>query len=236
MREMTCREFDEIVHGYVRMELLDVPLREAALEHTARCGNCARRMAEAVTLADATDAAGREMKDWQTPPQVEAAVLAEFRSHHRRAAWRRTFQWSSIGAAAAVLLIALWTVGIRSKGPSQSSPGKNLSSRPSAPLDATGPNSLGPKETAQGTGGKVGDSSVSDAGVGVTYAESDFVPVPFTGTIAPDDPGMVVRVQLTRASLAQLGYPVAEVPDDDLIRADVLVGEDGWPRGVRLVR
>ena len=71
---------------------------------------------------------------------------------------------------------------------------------------------------------------------GQTYVASDFVPVPFTGAINWDDPGMVVRVQLTRASLAQLGYPVAETPDEDLIRADVLVGEDGWPRGVRLVQ
>ena len=65
---------------------------------------------------------------------------------------------------------------------------------------------------------------------------SDFVPVPFTGAITPDDPGMIVRVQLTRASLAQLGYPVAETPDEDLILADVLVGEDGWPRGVKLIQ
>jgi hypothetical protein len=68
------------------------------------------------------------------------------------------------------------------------------------------------------------------------YLASDFVPVPFTGAISSDDPGMVVRVQLTRSSLAQLGYPVAETPDEDLIFADVLVGEDGWPRGVKLIQ
>jgi hypothetical protein len=47
---------------------------------------------------------------------------------------------------------------------------------------------------------------------------------------------MVVRVQLTRASLTELGYPIAETPDEDLILADVLVGEDGWPRAVKLVQ
>jgi hypothetical protein len=72
--------------------------------------------------------------------------------------------------------------------------------------------------------------------VSETYVASDFVPVPFTGAITADDPGMIVRVQLTRASLAQLGYPVAETPDEDLILADVLVGEDGWPRGVKLIQ
>ena len=69
-----------------------------------------------------------------------------------------------------------------------------------------------------------------------TYTLSDFVPVPFTEGFSPEDPGMVVRVQLTRASLAELGYPVADTPDQDSVRADVLVDQDGWPHGVKLVQ
>jgi hypothetical protein len=80
------------------------------------------------------------------------------------------------------------------------------------------------------------DAVIADVPATETYSAADFVPVPFTGSIDRDDPGMVVRVQLTRASLAQLGYPVAETPDEDLILADVLVGEDGWPRGVKLIQ
>ena len=38
MSEMTCREFDQVVHGFVRMELLDMNLREAALEHAPETG------------------------------------------------------------------------------------------------------------------------------------------------------------------------------------------------------
>jgi hypothetical protein len=64
----------------------------------------------------------------------------------------------------------------------------------------------------------------------------DFVSVPYTEGIGPDDEAMVVRVQLTRESLAQLGFPVDEVHGSDWVRADVLVGQDGWPRGVRLVQ
>ena len=237
MTEMTCREFDEVVHGFVRMELLHVNLREAALEHAACCGDCAERMAEATALVEAAEAVGRSVRDQQAPPRVEAAVLAAYRSHHRRAVWWRTFEWSTVGAAAAVLLIFLWTVTGRSKGQLQPSQRKDVSSQSKEPLEAKG---LAPsqqkREVTQGAGVEVAGTSASDSSSGETYVASDFVPVPFTGGIAPDDPGMVVRVQLTRASLAQLGYPVAETPDDDLIRADVLVGEDGWPRGVKLVQ
>jgi hypothetical protein len=240
MNKMTCREFDEVVHGYVRMELLDVHLREAALEHTARCRMCAERMVEAIALADATEARAEQVGHQQAPPRVEDVLLSAFRARHRRAAWRRTFEWAAMGAAAAVFLIFLWTLGVRPKGPSQPAQKIDRSSNPATPLDAKGPASAPENDVAQGAKEtapyRLADASANGSSAGPTYAATDFVPVPFTGSIAPDDPGMVVRVQLTRASLAQLGYPVAVTPDDDLISADVLVGEDGWPRGVKLVQ
>jgi len=229
MKEMTCREFDEVVHGFVRMELLDVSVREAALEHASHCELCKERMADAAALADASETAGRISREDQTPPHVETALLAAFRSHHRRASWRRSLQWASVGAAAAVLLVFLWTVSGRSRGQNSPPPRKDVSSQSGMPLEAKAPASTKQGEVAPA-------AAVEDAPVNESYVASDFVPVPFTGAIAADDPGMIVRVQLTRASLAQLGYPVAETPDEDLILADVLVGEDGWPRGVKLIQ
>src|SRR5215472_7530635 len=103
MNEMTCSEFDEIVHGIVRMELLDVKVREAAIEHTAHCKACAARMAEAIALAEASEIVGRSVRDQETPLHVQTALLAAFRNHHRGVSWRRAFEWASVGAAAAVL-------------------------------------------------------------------------------------------------------------------------------------
>jgi hypothetical protein len=231
MKEMTCREFDEVVHGFVRMELLDVNVREAALEHAAHCELCSERMADARALAEASEIAGRSAREDQTPSHVEAALLAAYRNQHRRSSWQRTFEWASVGAAAAVLLIFLWTVGLRTRGQTPSAPKKDVSSQSREPLEAKGPASSKQEEATTAA-----DAEVAVAPVNETYAASDFVPVPFTGGITSDDPGMIVRVQLTRSSLAQLGYPVAETPDEDLILADVLVGEDGWPRGVKLVQ
>ena len=232
MKEVTCKEFDEVVHGIVRMELLDVSVREAALEHTARCRTCAARMAAAIALTEASRIVGEGARDQETPPYVQTALLAAFRNHHRRAAWRRSLEWASVGAAAAVLLVFLWTVGLRSKGQPSPTPRKDISQQSMEPLDAKG---LAIAPQAQPAQPEM-SPDVAGASARQMYVASDFVPVPFTGAINSDDPGMVVRVQLTRASLAQLGYPVAETPDEDLIRADVLVGEDGWPRGVRLVQ
>jgi len=229
MKEMTCRDFDEVVHGFVRMEVLDVNVREAALEHAAQCELCSQRMADAAVLAEATEMMGEGARGEQTPPLVEAALLAAFRNHHHRASWRRTLEWASVGAAAAVLLIFLWTVSGRSRGQSPPARRKDVSSQSGMPLQVKSTSKQDDVMTAAA-------AIVAEAPVTETYAASDFVPVPFTGAITADDPGMIVRVQLTRSSLAQLGYPVAETPDEDLIRADVLVGEDGWPRGVKLIQ
>jgi hypothetical protein len=237
MREMTCREFDEAVHGFVRMELLDVNVREALLEHASHCELCAERMADASALAEATETAGRLAGEAETPAQVETALLAAYRNHHRRASWRRSVEWASVGAAAAVLLLFLWTAAWHSRGQSSTpAPKKDVTSESSAPLDANAHPATKPEEAPAVETAPAEVAASLETPANESYAASDFVPVPFTGTISADDPGMIVRVQLTRASLAQLGYPVAETPDEDLILADVLVGEDGWPRGVKLIQ
>lgn len=231
MSELTCREFDEIVHGFVRMDLLDVNLREAALEHAAHCELCAGRMADAAALAEATEAIGMSAREMQAPSHVETSLRVAFRSHHRRATWRRTLEWASVGASAAVLLIFLWTANGRSRGQAPAGSKKDVSSQSGMPVEAKTVAAPKQDQAAPET-----DAVVADAAGGSSYSASDFVPVPFSGAITPDDPGMIVRVQLTRSSLAQLGYPVAETPDEGLILADVLVGEDGWPRGVKLIQ
>jgi hypothetical protein len=231
MKEMTCREFDEVVHGFVRMELLDVTVREAALEHGAHCELCSQRMADATALVEASEMMGKSAREDQAPAHVESALLVEYRNHHRRASWRRSVEWASVGAAAAVMLVFLWTVRGRSTGHSSPAPKKDVSSQSRMPVEA--------KTSVPSNQGGVAPTAAAlgaDAPMSETYTASDFVPVPFTGAITADDPGMIVRVQLTRSSLAQLGYPVAETPDEDLILADVLVGEDGWPRGVKLIQ
>jgi len=233
MNGMTCREFDEVVHGFVRMELLDVSLREAVIEHAAHCDNCAQRMGEAGVLAEVTEAAGGSMRDLQAPPNVEAALLSAFRNHRRgrdTVVWR-TFAWAAAGVAVATLAAALWISSTRSEVQPSPAPKKDVSSQSKEPLDASGPASSQPDETAPGT-----ELEVSNMRTTGMYSVADFVPVPFADRMGPEDPGMVVRVQMTRASLAELGYPVDEVYSSDLVRADVLVGQDGWPRGVRLVQ
>lgn len=236
MTEMTCREFDEIVHAFVRMELLDVNLREAALEHAAHCDLCTERMADASMLADATQRLAENSSEPETPARVEALLRTSFRGQRRRSRWVRTLEWASVGAAAAVLLIFLWTINGRSPAQSPQAPKKDVASQSDAPMDAKAQEPETQDAATLVADAALENSSAAGSEASGSYATSDFVPVPYIGAMNSDDPGMIVRVQLTRSSLAQLGYPVAETPDEDLILADVLVGEDGWPRGVKLIQ
>lgn len=228
---MTCREFEEIVHWLVRLELLDVALREEALGHAWSCRYCAARMAEAQSLAEASEAAVEALHGQETPARVEMALLATFREQHRRRSyWRRTLEWAALGAAAAGLLIAAWVFYGRGKASLYSAPDTDVASRTGA---------SGGSDVGSSLPGDIQSGEESPPGV-LRSSESDlaadFVPVPFSEGIEPDDAGMVVRVELTRAALGTLGYPVDEANAEDWVRADVLVGEDGWPRAVRLVR
>ena len=114
------------------------------------------------------------------------------------------------------------------------SPRKDVSSQPMAPLDAK----VAAPSISFDASTRVAEAEDISVGTGESLADQDFVPLPFAEAIGPEDLGMIVRVQLTRALLTELGYPVAESlnPDDDLISADVLVGEDGWPRAVKVIQ
>jgi hypothetical protein len=248
MSQMTCGEFVEVVHGLVRMEVLDVALREEALEHAARCGRCSEIMTEARFLADATEAAASASSALQAPAEIECALLAEVRSHQRHVAWWRNVQWATAGALAAILVIVLLMSSMRQKNPATSGPRKVP--QLNGPVEATGPTQSQPATQVQGSPSEVApvsgvlpvevaDASADDLNAPASTDDAtagDFVSVPYAEEIGPDDEAMVVRVQMTRESLAQLGFPVDQLHGSDWVRADVLVGQDGWPRGVRIVQ
>jgi hypothetical protein len=64
--------------------------------------------------------------------------------------------------------------------------------------------------------------------------ESDFVDVPYALPLAPGEFVRVIRTQLDPVALAGMGVDI-EAADGAEIPADVLLGEDGLPRGVRVL-
>jgi len=62
-----------------------------------------------------------------------------------------------------------------------------------------------------------------------------FYPLPDADALPPVESAMVVRVQMPMASLELIGFPINQDRAADPVEAEVLLGQDGLARGVRLV-
>jgi hypothetical protein len=66
-------------------------------------------------------------------------------------------------------------------------------------------------------------------------AANQFTELPFSNAALPLDQATVVRVTLPAAALRQAGVAVNEDDANAMLQADVVLGMDGLPRGIRLV-
>lgn len=62
-----------------------------------------------------------------------------------------------------------------------------------------------------------------------------FYPLPDADALPPVESALVVRVQLPMASLELIGFPINQDRATERVEAEVLLGQDGLARGVRLV-
>jgi hypothetical protein len=224
---MTCAEFDTIVHDVARPDALDKPAAVIAKFHAQTCERCAARLAQAQVLASAFEAVAQDSADLGAPAHFEPALVSAFREHrrgierkqHRQRRTRlRWLEWSALAAAATVLLaIGAWNF-----------------SRPRVDGMKTNPDVVTSPAASNANGAAQPTELVET--VMAEDPNSDFVPVPYGESLSADDSGLVVRVSMTRSALGSLGYPVDEVHAGDVVQADLLVGEDGLPRAVRLVQ
>jgi len=67
-------------------------------------------------------------------------------------------------------------------------------------------------------------------------ADAGFYPLPEAEALPAVENAMVVRVQMPVSSLQLMGVPVGDERADASVQADLLLGQDGLARGVRLVQ
>jgi hypothetical protein len=160
----------------------------------------------------------------EAPGRVEQRLLTEFRARARR---RRLTLWVSaaagMAAAAASIAVTIWM-------PSEQQKPVPPTVTRTAPADT--PKSVEqPVETALSP-----EPAVRYAVLRTDEVAASFYPTPDADALAPLESAMVVRVQLPLSSLRLMGLPVSEDPSGDPVQAEVLLGQDGLARGVRLVQ
>jgi len=68
----------------------------------------------------------------------------------------------------------------------------------------------------------------------ITEIATEFLPLPYYHV--PMNTGSTVRIKVPAQALVSFGLAPSEFGQDDMVLADVLVGEDGLARAVRFVR
>jgi hypothetical protein len=75
-----------------------------------------------------------------------------------------------------------------------------------------------------------------EAATAAQTSGNEYLPLTYLAGATAMESGTVVRVQLSRSALISLGVPVQPDRPDETLKADVVLGDDGVARAIRLVQ
>ncbi len=195
-----------------------------------------------VALSEGLRALAASDQSWGPSPELEQRVLGAWDQERSRVRYRLTAVAATLAlAAAAVFAIVrvLPTEPAPVAEPSASrAPDRTPAQSHPAVHAGAGAVSVVPEQSRPQSSGLTSEAAVRSASVGTgrpaTREVVTFFPL---GPADPDpaEPLQIMRVRLSRRSLAGFGVPIEEASVADDLQADVLVGEDGVARAIRLV-
>jgi hypothetical protein len=211
---MNCEEFDSVGLGIERDCAADAAERAAAEKHASTCSRCAAlerswlvAKLELKALSEATRAA-------EAPERTELRLRQEFRTRHRTMPARRAAVIAAWALATAAVIVGAisWRNWEKTRRE-----------------EATKHDLIVPSARQNQAQNNVSATLTSGDDV------EEFTLLP--GSIPADTEGATIwRVRMQRGALSALGFPVNEDRAGEWIQVDLLVGNDGLPQGVRLVR
>ncbi len=219
---MTCEEFEAI--GLERLDTLAATdaARAAGVAHANVCSRCAALQESWQEARAGLQVLRAATRDAETPQRVEMRLRQEFRTTHRTRGMRSTAVfavWALATAAVLVGAVSWWNWRV---------------TQTRHPGNLVG-NMVRPSAIAPGVGGSdagnIGDSE-EEATLIADHA-GDFTLLPGSLPQETDD-SAILRVRMQRGALGALGLPVNEERVSDWIQVDLLVGQDGQPKAVRL--
>jgi hypothetical protein len=260
---MTCEDFERVVTDLACEFLIEAAARKRALAHARACARCAARLRQerALTVALNIAASGETA---QAPQLMKITLLAAFQPQAAPArvtrrpapinqAPRRMTRWAM--AAALMLLAILVALQILHK---QSALESSASSQPALAETPSATSSAPP--TTGNTGSHADESSLVSKKNGqaplaarrrmrpvfrpemasrnrslASETVTEFIPLTALADATAMRSGTVWRVEVPRASLIAMGLPLNAERARETVKADIVVGDDGLARAIRLV-
>jgi len=246
---MTCQDLEADLVDLARAALAGMEDEAAVRRHLDVCATCAARFererrltAGLRTLSSATTVPANEI--------AERRLMSAFASRGANPTSSRRVtsvtRWVALAAAACVLFFLGYRAAIEWRGavttpaPVMASkqvapPSRDTQPRPAEPvasplpaparLVATNPPVSAPRTVR---------TALRDARPQETDRLAGFIPLPAADGLPGFDRGMIVRVAIPAASLPAFGLAIAPEAAQ-MVNADVLVGQDGQARAIRLV-
>ncbi len=185
------------------------------------CTRCAERWDAERGLSDqfgamraeaAARTADNPWRDAKRKDLMRQFAACDFAGQHRKAVAR---SWGLGLAAAAAVVLAVFAGQIAG----------TRSHRPPAPVVEATPDGFNSSDAES--------SSAEFSGDAAELSSDDFIAVPYTPPLAQGELVRVVHADLVPEALASLGIDVDPTSSGN-VPADVVIGEDGIPRAVRL--
>lgn len=249
---MNCAEFEDYLDLLDRTA--DDLARQRALNHASACASCSRLLSDDRAVNSALSGLALETEEECAPPRVKAAVLESFSRMYPPQSGAVTggekadiIQFPSrlrgrtmITLAVAASILALIALSMQLMRPVLRPAGEEV-------IALVDPSIEVKPVTNDGGEAKMIESpeSIPEGKKAVprrrpaavnTSAEPDFIPLTWVSDTASLRSGTVVRVEVERATLLSMGLPVNETRSDSLIKADLVVGDDGIARAIRFVQ
>src|SRR5262245_24135448 len=255
---MKCHEFEPIIIGLARGQLVETAARETALVHLKRCVRCATAFEEQRALTAGIRVAAESLPRQDASEQVEVALRRAFRdqagqfrstgiNHQTKWSWR--WSWRLLGAAAAAIILLALLAGVdwlKSRPANQKREAINLPATPSdavpgkkqeshALTEGKGNQNKKTVSNAAGSRRQRRDHSVRQSAESPMEVTTRFYPLVGEDEMAPLESGQVVRVEMTVSTLISLGLPIRTENINRPLQADLLLGQDGLARAIRFL-
>jgi hypothetical protein len=181
--------------------------------------------------------------------QMERRLLDAFSQHYHQAGRlrRRRARWIGIAATLAMvagagatwlsLHVHPWPLQLVTEAPAtRSDAGKNIASASSAPRMADASAAPPASSVVGGTRLKPSPSRVRSGRLDAPAVKpAAFIALPGAASLPTFESGAIVRMDLELSSLAAFGLDISAAGGRSPVQADLLVGQDGEPRAIRVV-
>jgi hypothetical protein len=222
MSGVNCREFESALIEVARKGPLKPEERAGVAAHVEICNPCRALLRSQKRLNAAAGILAADTAQFTMPPRVERALLAEFEAARAiQRSQRRRFVYGVLGGAIAASLAMVAWVGYR--------PVRKISVATSPPVAAQ------PAQTVLAVTEPVAKNPRKRVVRPAAEPEQPFIAIPYTLPLEPWERTDVVRMEMPVAALIAAGLPMSMTDPGARARTDVLVGQDGRARAIRLI-